>query len=87
MIKPENSAIEVIIVAVPETAGSALYGMVDVLLAAKRLLEAGELPLDEISFVVGYEDASFFRRLFKRLTGLTPSKYRKMFKPVVEASA
>jgi transcriptional regulator GlxA family with amidase domain len=54
---------------------------------AKRLLEAGELPLDEISFVVGYEDASFFRRLFKRLTGLTPSKYRKMFKPVVEASA
>ena len=87
MIEPENSPIEVIIVAVPETAGSALYGMVDVLLAAKRLLEAGELPLDEISFVVGYEDASFFRRLFKRLTGLTPSKYRKMFKPVVEASA
>ena len=54
---------------------------------AKRLLEAGWLPLDEISVVVGYEDASFFRRLFKRLTGLTPSKYRKMFKPVVEASA
>jgi transcriptional regulator GlxA family with amidase domain len=54
---------------------------------AKRLLEAGKLPLDEISVVVGYEDASFFRRLFKRLTGLTPSKYRKMFKPVVEASA
>ena len=47
---------------------------------AKRLLEAGELPLDEISFVVGYEDASFFRRLFKRLTGLSPGQYRRMFR-------
>jgi transcriptional regulator GlxA family with amidase domain len=54
---------------------------------AKRLLEAGELPVDEISFVVGYEDPSFFRRLFKRLTGLTPSQYRRMFKPVLTAAA
>jgi transcriptional regulator GlxA family with amidase domain len=54
---------------------------------AKRLLEAGELPVDEISFVVGYEDPSFFRRLFKRLTGLTPSQYRRMFKPVLAAAA
>jgi transcriptional regulator GlxA family with amidase domain len=52
---------------------------------AKRLLEAGVLPVDEISFEVGYEDASFFRRLFKRLTGLTPSQYRRMFKPVLDA--
>jgi transcriptional regulator GlxA family with amidase domain len=53
---------------------------------AKRLLEAGALPVDEISFVVGYEDPSFFRRLFKRLTGLTPSQYRRMFKPVLSAA-
>jgi len=53
---------------------------------AKRLLEAGEFPVDEISFVVGYEDPSFFRRLFKRLTGLTPSQYRRMFKPVLAAA-
>lgn len=46
---------------------------------AKRLLEAGGLPVDEISHAVGYEDASFFRRLFKRLVGLTPSEYRRMF--------
>ena len=52
---------------------------------AKRLLEAGELPVDEISFLVGYEDPSFFRRLFKRLTGLTSSQYRRMFKPVLMA--
>jgi transcriptional regulator GlxA family with amidase domain len=53
---------------------------------AKRLLETAELPVDEISFLVGYEDPSFFRRLFKRLTGLTPSQYRRMFKPVLEAA-
>jgi AraC-like DNA-binding protein len=46
---------------------------------AKRLLEAGSLPVDDISAEVGYSDASFFRRLFKRLTGLQPSQYRRMF--------
>lgn len=54
---------------------------------AKRLLEAGRMPVDEISFSVGYEDASFFRRLFKRRTGLTPSQYRRMFKPILSAAA
>jgi putative intracellular protease/amidase len=34
---PKNSPIKVLIVAVPETAGSALYGMVDVLLAAGNI--------------------------------------------------
>ena len=53
---------------------------------AKRLLEVSTLPVDEISFDVGYEDASFFRRLFKRRTGLTPSQYRRMFKPIFTAS-
>ena len=53
--------------------------------AAKRLLEAGQLPVDEISAEVGYEDASFFRRLFRRRTGLTPSQYRRMFRPVLHA--
>jgi len=54
---------------------------------AKRLLEASAMPVDEISFDVGYEDASFFRRLFKRRTGLTPSQYRRMFKPILTALA
>ena len=49
---------------------------------AKRLLETGQMPVDEISIEAGYEDASFFRRLFKRLTGLTPSQYRRMFQPM-----
>ena len=53
---------------------------------AKRLLETGHLPVDEISVAVSYEDASFFRRLFKRCTGLTPSQYRRMFQPVVSSA-
>ena len=37
MNKLDPTPIEVIIVAVPETAGSALYGMLDVLLAAGNI--------------------------------------------------
>ena len=49
---------------------------------AKRLLETGHATFDEIASLVGYENPSFFRRLFKRRTGLTPSMYRKMFQPI-----
>ena len=46
---------------------------------AKRLLETTQRPVDDISAAVGYEDASFFRRLFRRSTGLAPGEYRRMF--------
>lgn len=46
---------------------------------AKRRLEDGSRPVEEIGADVGYSDASFFRRLFKRLTGLGPRQYRRMF--------
>jgi transcriptional regulator GlxA family with amidase domain len=49
---------------------------------AKRLLESSRRSADQISADVGYEDASFFRRLFKRDTGLTPLHYRRMFQPI-----
>jgi transcriptional regulator GlxA family with amidase domain len=52
---------------------------------AKRLLELSEQSADDVSYEVGYEDASFFRRLFKRFTGLTPVQYRRMFKPIRDA--
>lgn len=47
---------------------------------AKRRLERTEEPIDEISWTVGYEDPAFFRRLFKRLTGIAPGAYRRKFK-------
>ena len=46
---------------------------------ARRLLEEASQAADEVSAQVGYEDASFFRRVFKRLTGLSPGAYRRMF--------
>lgn len=49
---------------------------------AKRLLESTDRAADEISAAVGYEDPSFFRRLFKRRTGLAPREYRRMFSSV-----
>ena len=47
---------------------------------AKSLLETTDRPAEDISIEVGYEDSSFFRRLFKRGTGLSPSRYRQAFK-------
>ncbi len=47
---------------------------------AKRRLERTEPSVDEISWQVGYEDASFVRRPFKRITGLAPSAYRRRFR-------
>lgn len=47
---------------------------------AKRRLERTDDSVDEISWRVGYEDAAFFRRLFKRTTEMAPGAYRKRFR-------
>jgi len=46
---------------------------------AKRRLERTDTSIEKISWQVGYEDAAFFRRLFKRITRLTPGAYRRKF--------
>lgn len=46
---------------------------------AKRRLERTAAPIDEIGWNVGYEDPAFFRRLFKRITGITAGAYRRKF--------
>lgn len=48
--------------------------------AAKRMLEAESTSLEKITNQVGYDDLSSFTRLFKSLTDLSPSQYRKKFK-------
>lgn len=47
---------------------------------AKRRLERTEEAIDAIGWRVGYEEPAFFRRLFKRVTGLTPGAYRRRFR-------
>ncbi len=47
--------------------------------AAKKLLEQGYSSFEDISVEIGYENVSFFRRVFKRITGLSPTEYRKKF--------
>lgn len=47
---------------------------------AKHLLERTVEPTDAIAHAVGYEDPAFFRRLFKRRTGVTPARYRQRFR-------
>lgn len=46
---------------------------------AKRRLERTDIAVEEVSWQVGYEDPAFFRRLFKRITGITPASYRRKF--------
>lgn len=46
---------------------------------ARELLETTRDPVDDIAHAAGYEDASFFRLLFRRMTGLSPAQYRRMF--------
>jgi AraC family transcriptional regulator len=46
---------------------------------ACRRLARSELPLAEVALEAGFANQSHFTRTFKRLTGLTPSEYRRSF--------
>jgi transcriptional regulator GlxA family with amidase domain len=48
---------------------------------AKQLLETGSAPIEAIAREVGYEDTASFRRLFRRLAGMTPGDYRRKLQP------
>lgn len=43
---------------------------------AQLLLQAGGV-VDQVAWMVGYSDQSAFRRLFLRIVGLTPARYRR----------
>jgi len=51
--------------------------------AARQRLETGDVAIEDVGYEVGYEDPTFFRRLFKRTTGLTPAAYRRKYAPIV----
>lgn len=46
---------------------------------AKQFLEMEEHGVDTVAEAVGYQDARAFRRLFRKMTGLSPAEYRRRF--------
>ncbi len=54
---------------------------------AKTLLEESDDPVESIAAQTGYEDAPYFRRLFKRTTGMTPAEYRRSFRTPANVAA
>lgn len=52
---------------------------------ARQRLEGTDDPVEGIANDVGYEDAAFFGRLFRRKVGLTPAQYRRRFRTMRRA--
>lgn len=44
---------------------------------AEKYLQEGQHKLAEVAFWVGYDDYSYFNKVFKRYTGISPSEYMK----------
>lgn len=49
---------------------------------AKHMLETTDGAIDDIALEVGYQEPASFRRLFKKLTGISPKQYRMRFQSV-----
>ncbi len=47
---------------------------------ARALLREGNIPIGEISSLCGFENCSYFNKIFKSETGITMSEYRKQCK-------
>ncbi len=45
---------------------------------AKQLMLSGLSDLESVALTVGYEDQSYFTKVFKRLTGVTPKKFKSL---------
>lgn len=44
---------------------------------AKEMLKGADMTVSEVSLVVGYDNFSYFSKLFKDRTGVSPKEYRK----------
>jgi len=46
---------------------------------ARESLEFSMLTINEIAWMVGYEDPGSFRKVFQHIMGLSPGDYRRRF--------
>lgn len=44
---------------------------------AKQLIATTDLPFSEIAYLVGIEDRYYFSKLFRKMTGMSPTEYYK----------
>jgi AraC-like DNA-binding protein len=50
---------------------------------ARKLLVSTELSVSEISYKLNYDDNSYFNKVFKKETGITPKRFRDIHKKLV----
>jgi AraC family transcriptional activator of pobA len=48
------------------------------ILESKRLLAHSDLNISEIAYQLGFEDASYFTRLFRQIVQISPSEFREL---------
>jgi len=48
------------------------------ILESKRLLAHSDLNISEIAYQLGFEDASYFTRLFRQIAQASPSEFREL---------
>jgi len=49
---------------------------------AKQLLEGTNNKISDIASTIGYDNFSYFTKMFKKSTGVTPQEYRKKFQDI-----
>lgn len=58
---------------------TASYIKGEVVLQAKRMLVHTNLPVKQIAYKLGFEDYSYFSRIFTQTTGVSPTDFRQKY--------
>jgi AraC-like DNA-binding protein len=53
------------------------------LIEARQLLLTSDKTVSEIGFELGYNEKSYFSRVFRKKTGITPTGFRNQIQPVI----
>lgn len=53
------------------------------LMEARRMLLTTEKSVSEIGYEIGYNEKSYFSRVFRKKTGITPTEFREQTYPVI----
>ena len=53
------------------------------LMEAKRLMTSTDKTISEIAFEIGYNEKSYFSKVFKKKSGQTPTEFREEMKKLI----